>query len=166
MGLIGFLAELIVVGCIGGGLACTGYVVASCNMLELGRGIGEIGPWRADIARGDFQTDGCEGWDKADSDDKMVNMARACSMMALCFGCIFAFFFLINQWFCAIPLGQKLMDISATGGSISLALIWFIARADVCDDFGCSWGSGATALMCKHEIALDILFNASVENFH
>lgn len=149
MGLIGFVAEIIVLGCLAGGLACNIYVVTSCNMLELGGGIGNIGPWRLEI-RG--QTDGCEGWDKADAnwDDALVNMARACSMMALCFGGIFSFFFFFIQCLCPLPCGQKLMDIAGTGCNISLALIWFMIRSDICDELRCSWGSGATALLVNH----------------
>lgn len=42
-------------------------------MLVLGRGMGSIGPWRADI---DGMTDGCVGWDKSetDADDWIINM--------------------------------------------------------------------------------------------
>ena len=145
MGLVGFASELVVIGCIAAGLGCTAYVVSTCDMLVLGRGAGKIGPWRADIR---FVTDGCEGWDKSDSDDKLINMGRACSMMALIFGCIFGWFFLIKQCLCRLTMGQRLMDVSSTCVNVFLALIWIMAGSDVCDEFGCSWGSGATALMC------------------
>ena len=47
--------------------------VGTCDMLVLGRGMGSIGPWRADI---DGMTDGCVGWDKSetDADDWIINM--------------------------------------------------------------------------------------------
>lgn len=115
-------------------------------MLKLGLGGGKIGPWRAQITR----NADCEVWHKADTDadDWKLNMARACSMMGLCFGGIFALFFFFNQCLFPLPCGQKLMDVSSTGIQISLSLVWAITWSDVCDDLGgCSWGDGATALI-------------------
>lgn len=153
MGLIGFVAELLVLGCICCGVAANLYVVLTCEMLELRNG-GKIGPWRAQIGR-DAE---CEVWNKADADevtDWLLNMARATSMMGLCFGGIFAICLLFHQCLFPLPCGQKLMDISASGVQISLALTWAITWSDVCDDFGgCSRGDGAYALMACHAFYL------------
>ena len=65
MGLIGFLFELVVLGCLIAGIASAAAVVGTCDMLVLGRGAGSIGPWRANI---DGMTDGCVGWNKSDTD--------------------------------------------------------------------------------------------------
>ena len=72
MGLIGFVFEIVVLACIAGGIASNGAVVGTCDMLQLGRNVGHIGPWRADIAGS-----GCVGWEKDDVDeaDWLINMA-------------------------------------------------------------------------------------------
>ena len=56
--------------------------VGTCDMLVLGRGMGSIGPWRADV---DGMTDGCVGWDKSetDADDWIINMVS--TMMCIVF---------------------------------------------------------------------------------
>ena len=106
--------------------------------------MGAIGPWRADIMG---ETDGCVSWSKSDTDadDWILNMGRACSMMALCFGCIMTFFGFFKQCLCPLPCGQKIIDISGVMTEISLALTWPMIRSDVCELYGCSWGGGATA---------------------
>lgn len=144
MGFVGFIAEVLVLASIAGAIAANVYVVTTCDMLELSGNLGKIGPWRAEI-RG--TTDGCEGWDKADSDDWRINMARATSMMGLCFGCVLLFVGFFKQCIVPLPCSQILMDISGMGSSVSLALVWPIARSDVCSLIGCRWGSGATALL-------------------
>lgn len=145
MGLIGFIAELAVLGSIAAGIAANAAVVGTCEMLELGRNAGYIGPWRADI-----EGSGCQGWDKDDTDmnDWLVNMARACSMMALVFGCILAVFAFFNQCLCPLPCTQRILDLCGLGVQVGLSLTWPMIRSDVCDEFGgCSWGNGATALL-------------------
>lgn len=146
MGIIGFVFEIVVLGCIVGGIASNSAVVGTCDMLELGRGAGHIGPWRADIGGS-----GCVGWDKDDSEeaDWLLNMARACSVMALVFGCVLAVFGFFNQCLCPLPCSQRVMDLSGVGVQIGLALTWPMIRSEVCDAYGgCSWGGGATALLC------------------
>ena len=155
--LVGFVAELLTLGCVGCALAANLYVVLTCEMLELRFG-GKIGPWRAQLPQGD-----CEVWSKADTDadDWLLNMARATSMMGLCFGGIFAVFLLFQQCLFPLPCGQRLMDLSATGVQISLALTWAITWSDVCDTFGgCSWGDGAIALL----ICQGLYFGAGIFN--
>lgn len=146
MGLVGLIFELAVLACMATAIACTAGVVGTCDMLVLGRGMGAIGPWRANI---DGVTNGCVGWDKSETeaDDWILNMGRACSMMALVFGCILTFFAFFNQCLCPLPLGQKLMDISGVMVQISLALTWPMIRSSVCDRYGCSWGSGEYCLI-------------------
>lgn len=145
MGLIGCIFEVVVLACIAGGLASNSAVVSTCDMLNLRNG-GHIGPWRADIGGS-----GCVGWDKdeaGDDVDWLINMARACSMMALIFGIIFAVFGTFHQCLCPLPCSQRIMDLSGVGVQIGLALTWPMIRSEVCDDFGgCSWGGGATALL-------------------
>lgn len=94
-------------------------------------------------------TDGCQDWDKADSDldDWKLNMGRACSLMSLIFGCILTFFAFFKQCLCPLSLGQKLINISGAMVQISLCLTWPVFRTSVCDLYGCSWGGGATALL-------------------
>ena len=145
MGLIGFIAELAVLGCIAAGIAANAAVVGTCEMLQLGRNAGYIGPWRADI-----EGSGCQAWYKEDSDldDWLINMARACSMMALIFGIILAIFGFFNQCLCPLPCTQRVLDLSGLGVQVGLILTWPMIRSDVCEEFGgCSWGSGATSLM-------------------
>ena len=148
MGLIGLVSELVVLGCFVGGIACNSAVIGTCDMLELGRnGVnGHLGPWRADI-----DGSGCVGWDKDDAGDAadwLINMARACSMMALIFGIVMAVFGFFHQCLCPLPCSQRMLDLSGLGVQIGLALTWPMIRSDVCDSFGgCSWGGGATALV-------------------
>ena len=145
MGLIGFLAELAVLGCIAAGIAANAAVVGTCEMLKLGRNAGYIGPWRADI-----EGSGCQAWDKDDTDlnDWRINMARACCMMALIFGIILAVYGFFHQCLCPLPCSQKILDLSGLGVQIGLLLTWPMIRSDVCDEFGgCSWGSGSTWLV-------------------
>ena len=110
--------------------------------------MGSIGPWRVDISG---ETNGCVGWNKGetDADDWILNMGRACSMMGLIFGCILTFFGFFKQCLCPLPLGNKLIDISGVMLQISLALVWPMIRSSVCKEYGCSWGGGATALICS-----------------
>jgi len=151
MGLIGLVAELCVLGCIVAGIAANSAVVGGCEMLDLRGGNGHIGPWRADITG---VTDGCKGWNKDDTDlnDWLINMARACSMMALVFGCILAVFAFFNQCLCPLPCSQRIIDLSGLGVQIGLCLTWPMIRSNVCDEFGgCTWGNQATAL-CLSQI--------------
>ena len=78
-----------------------------------------------------------------------ISQGRACSMMGLIFGCILTFFGFFKQCLCPLPLGNKLIDISGVLVQISLALTWPMIRSSVCDTYGCSWGGGATALLCS-----------------
>ena len=145
MGLFGFLAELAVLGCIAAGIAANAAVVGTCEMLKLGRNAGYIGPWRADI-----EGSGCQAWDKEDTDmnDWLINMARACSLMALIFGITLAVYGFFHQCLCPLPCSQRILDLSGFGVQLGLFLTWPMIRSDVCDEFGgCSWGSGATALV-------------------
>lgn len=116
----------------------------ACNMLEIGRN-GSIGPWRANVLG-----NGCVGWDKetAEATDWILNMARACSMMALILGCILTFYGFFKQCLCPLPCSQIIMDISGVLLQISLALVWPMIRSDVCmSNGGCRWGDGAWALL-------------------
>mmetsp|Transcript_51476 Transcript_51476/g.95266 ORF Transcript_51476/g.95266 Transcript_51476/m.95266 type:complete len:235 (-) Transcript_51476:328-1032(-) len=144
MGFIGFIAEILVLGGVGCGIAANIAVVTTCDVLVLGGNNGKIGPWRAD-----YRGSGCQTWHKEETtmDDWILNMARACSMMALCFACIFLFFLLFKQCLCPLPCSQPIMDITGTLTNISLALVWPIIRSSVCDRYGCSWGGGYTALL-------------------
>lgn len=143
MGLIGFVAEICVLTSIVVAVACNGAVVGSCEVIVLSRGAGTIGPWRADI-----EGSGCQGWDKDTAGtDWLINMARACSMMGLVFGCILAVFGFFNQCLCPLPCTQKILDISGVATQISLALTWPMIRSSLCDPYGCEWGGGATALL-------------------
>ncbi|CAB9496201.1 expressed unknown protein [Seminavis robusta] len=145
MGLIGLIAELAVLGSIAAGIAANAAVVGTCKMLELRNGAGNIGPWRADI-----DGSGCQGWnkDETDQDDWILNMARACSVMALIFGCILAVFGFFNQCLCPLPCSQKILDLSGVGVQIGLALTWPMIRSSVCDNHGgCRWGDDAAALL-------------------
>jgi hypothetical protein len=85
MGLIGLVAELVVLGCVVGALASNAAVIGSCNLMDFRVGRGSIGPWRVN-------PDGteCVAWnkDETDLDDWLINMARACSMMALISGAV------------------------------------------------------------------------------
>ena len=69
MGLIGFIFELAVLGCLAAGIA-SNDVVGTCDMLVLGRNMGSIGPWRADISG---VTDGCVGWSKDETDADVLD---------------------------------------------------------------------------------------------
>ena len=144
MGLIGLIAEICVICCLIGGIISNCYVVASCDMLRLVRNDGEIGPWRADI-RG--VTNGCESWSKSDTEDSLIKMGRATSMMALCFGFIYVVVFLWKQCCCKLPFASCLLNTCGTCATLSLALVWPMIRSDTCKRYGCNWGGGATALV-------------------
>lgn len=154
MGLIGLIAEICVLLCIIGGIISNCYVVATCDMLQLGAG-GQIGPWRADIWG---ITNGCESWSKSDTDDSLIKMGRATSMMALCFGFIFLIVGFVKQCCCKMPFAQCILNICGTGVTLSLALVWPMIRSDTCKLYGCSWGGGATALT----LAMIFYFAASI----
>jgi hypothetical protein len=144
-GLVGLIAELAVLASIAAGIAANAGVVGGCKMVELGNGNGTVGPWRANMDGG-----GCQSWDKdeSDQDDWIINMARACSVMALVFGGIVAVFAFFNQCLLPLPCTQKILDFSGLCVQISLALTWPMFRSDVCDNNGgCSWGDDATALL-------------------
>jgi hypothetical protein len=144
MGLVGLVAELAVLASIAAGIAANSAVVGGCKMLKLRDG-GSISPWRANI-----DGSGCQSWEKDDTDldDWIINMARACCVMALVFGAILAVFAFFNQCLLPLPCTQKILDLSGLGVQISLALTWPMIRSDVCDSFGgCSWGDDATALL-------------------
>ena len=68
-------------------------------------------------------------------------------MKGLIFRCILMFFGFFKQCLCPLPLGQKLIDISGAIVQISLALTWPMIRSSVCDEYGCSWCGGASALL-------------------
>ena len=155
MGLIGFVAEIAVLLCIIGGVVSNAYVCATCDMLRLGNGFGEIGPWRADISG---LTNGCVSWNKAQTDDWIIKMGRATSMMALCFGVIFLVVGFIHQCCCKFPFAQCLLNISGTCITLSLALVWPMIRSDTCTQYGCTWGGGATALV----LSMIFYFAASI----
>jgi hypothetical protein len=143
--IVGLVAEVIVLGSIACGIAANAALVGTCKMLRLGLGAGYIGPWRADI-----YGNGCNPWDKdaTDLDDWILNMARACSVMALCFGSILALFVLFNQCLFPLPCSQKIVDISGGLTQLSLVLCWPMVRTSACDKFGgCSWDDGATMLL-------------------
>jgi len=146
MGPLGFVFELVVLTCIAIGIAANAAVVGSCNLLSLGRNGGSLGPWRYDAGDGA----GCVSWDKdtTDQDDWILNMARACSMMALVCGCILACFAFFNQCLCPLPCTQHIMDITGAGVQIGLALTWPMIRSEVCDaNGGCYWNDGSWALL-------------------
>lgn len=77
-GIVGLLFEIAVLASLVAAVCCNAAVVGTCKFLTLGGGLGEIGPWRADIDGG-----GCVSWNKndTDEDDWLTNMARACSVM-------------------------------------------------------------------------------------
>ena len=92
-------------------------------------------------------------WDKDDTDanDWLINMARACSMMALILGIVLAVYGFFNQCLCPLPCHQKIMDLSGLGIQVGLILTWPMIHSSVCDEFGgCSWASGSTALVFTH----------------
>lgn len=75
MGLIGFVAELVVLGCILGGLGSNAAVLGLCNIMHFRIGGGSIGPWRVSV-------DGlsCVGWETADS--AQIDWIRKCWVLA------------------------------------------------------------------------------------
>lgn len=132
MGVIGFIAEILVLGGVVLGVCFNAAIVGSCDLLEVNRK-GKFGPWREAIS----DPGECQGWNKDDTDtDWIINMARACSMMALIFGCLLLSFGFFKQYFCPLPFSQPVMDLSATGVQISLALIWPVWRSDICNEYG------------------------------
>jgi hypothetical protein len=120
--------------------------VLGCDMLNLVLRNGSIGPWRADIDGG-----GCVMWGNDAAiiaqADWLINMGRVCSMLGLIMGCILTFFAIFKQCLCPLPCSQCILDLSGLGLQISLALVWPMIRSTVCDEYGCRWGSGATALL-------------------
>jgi hypothetical protein len=130
------------------GIAANSAVIGTCQMLQLGRGAGAISVPDAPI----FNGSGCTCWDKdaTELDVWILNMARACSMMApLC--CIlahFGFCTFANQCLCPMPCTQKVLDISVAGVQLSLALTWPMVQTAACNEFGgCTWADGSTALL-------------------
>lgn len=65
MGLVGLVAEIVVLGCIVGAIIANSYVVGTCDLLVLSLGKGSFGPWRLSDPT---TTDGCTSWSKDDVD--------------------------------------------------------------------------------------------------
>ena len=165
---IGLPAEIIVLGCILAGLASNAAVAGTCDMIVItGNGTtgttdaadnnnnattttatttmtGSIGPFRANM-----NGTGCETWELyelGENFDWRINMGRVCSVIALAFGLVMMIFAFFNQCLCRCPKSQFVMDLSGVAVQICLALTWPMILAAVCREYGCIFGSGATAL--------------------
>lgn len=126
--------------------------VASCDFLELqsrGSKQGSIGFLKFNNPL-DVDSEECvDIVDIADREieDKAFMCARICSMMAFGFGFILVVFGFSKQWFFPLPCTGLIMDLSATGVQISLALVYVIWMSDICDAYTCVYGQGAWYLL-------------------
>ena len=80
-------------------------------------------------------------------EDRALKCARICSLMAIGFGGVLLVFGFFKQCLCKLPFTQPLMDLSATGVQICLALVYVIWLSDACDQYYCSYGLGGTYLI-------------------
>lgn len=151
MGFIGLICEVLVLTAVIAGIALNAAVVGSCEVIEV-EGFRQrddivgFGPWKQDIT----DPGNCQTWDKDQVDAPwQVNMARACSMMALVFGLVLAVFVFFKQCLFALPCSQRMIDLCGLGVQVGLILTWPIWRADICDGASCSWGTGMTLLFCS-----------------
>lgn len=80
-------------------------------------------------------------------EDAAFNCARVCSLLAFGFGGILLVFGFFQQCIIPLPCTQLLMDLSATGVQICLALVYVIWLSDACDIYQCAYGNGAWYLV-------------------
>jgi hypothetical protein len=128
-------------------------LVASCDLVELRQGgslKGTLGLFEFNDPSDD-DVDECvaiSDIDDRDIEDKAFKCARVCALMAFGFGGVLLVFGFFKQWIVPLPCTRLLMDVSAMGVQICLALVYVIWLSEACDLFQCLYGDGAIYLFC------------------
>lgn len=80
-------------------------------------------------------------------EDRAFRCAQISAFMAFGFGGVLLLFGFFKQCLCKLPCTKLMMDISATGVQICLALVYVIWMSEACDIYTCVYGDGATYLL-------------------
>jgi len=152
MGLIGFVAELLVLGSCLAAVVTNSLLVTDCELLTL-TGVAESGSLGLFKVDPPVQGNGtCVTIDQAKFNELGINdaaykCARVCSVMAFCFGALLFVLIFFKQCIFPLPCSQFLMDISSTMVQVSLALVYVIWMSNACDEYFCEYGQGSTYLI-------------------
>ena len=148
MGLVGFVAELAVLGCCVAAVVTNSLLLTSCELLKL-QGVGRqgsIGLFYADFPDPDVAGGECTNIDNVDGSselkDAAFNCARYCAILAFVFGAILLVFGFFKQCICPLPCTQAMMDLSGAFVQIMLALVYFIWLTEACNQYYCTFGQG------------------------
>ena len=149
---IGFIFEIVVLACCVGAIVTNSLLLASCEVLDLATaGIirGSLGLYRGDFPDGTSST-GCIVIDDIpnidDYKDAAFNCSRVCAVVGIFCGLILTVFGFFKQCLCPLPCSQIIMDLSATGVQIMLALVYVIYLTEACNRYQCYAGQGLTYL--------------------
>mmetsp|Transcript_25503 Transcript_25503/g.60328 ORF Transcript_25503/g.60328 Transcript_25503/m.60328 type:complete len:209 (+) Transcript_25503:382-1008(+) len=153
MGLVGLVAELVVLGCCIAAVVTNSLLLTSCELLKLG-GVtrdGSIGLFYADFPNPNVAGEECTNIDNVEGSDQLkdaaFNCARYCAILAFVFGAILLVFGVFKQCICPLPCTQLLMDVSGTFVQIMLALVYVIWLTEACNQYYCTYGQGGTYLV-------------------
>ena len=128
-------------------------LIYSCELLNLSRAgfRGSTGLFTFSLPGDDADGDECVAIsDISDRaiEDKALKCARVSVIMALSFGGLVFIFGFFKQCIIPLPCSQRIIDLSSTCVQICLGLVYVIWWSDLCDDFYCTYGDGATYLIC------------------
>lgn len=140
-----------------GAVVCNILLLVSCEVLNLqapfqGRK-GTLGLFKwgdPDFANGN-NNDGGDCFSFGDDDsaiqgDTAFRVAQVGSTLSFAFGSIILVSVFFKQCLCKFPGLMCLLDMSATGVQISLALVYCVWLSEICDDYSCVSGDGMVYL--------------------
>ena len=157
---VGFIFELIVLGCCLAAVVTNSLLLASCDILYLSSGfrvVGSLGLYQAnfpdgtDLDNASGNQDQCVAIDDVPGidayKDAAFNCARVCAVIAFFCGLVLLVFGFFKQCLCPLPCSQFLMDLSGFSVQIMLALVYVIWLSKACDSYQCTYGRGGTYLV-------------------
>jgi hypothetical protein len=156
---VGFLFELVVLGCCLAAVVTNSLLLASCNILYLSAGfrvVGSVGLYQAnfpdgtDLDNASGNLDKCVAIDDVPGidnyKDPAFNCARVCAVIAFFCGLVLLLLGFFKQCLCPLPCSQLLMDLSGFSVQIMLALVYVLWHTRACDMYQCTNGRGGTYL--------------------
>jgi len=146
MGLIGLIAELLVLGSCAAAVVTNAMLLASCDFMGIenfvGRDQGSFGLYKfrapGDEKCSDIPEDAGDGW---------FTTAQVCAVIAFCAGGILLVLAFFKQCIVPLPCTQRLMDLSATLVQVCLALVYLVWGSEICDTYHCFYGDQGTLLI-------------------
>lgn len=144
MGLVGFLAEIIVLGACVAAVVTNVLLITTCELLDITRGIsyGSAGLFRWKGSGEDAECTEIDNLEGFSSDDKALKCAQVCSIMAICFGGILLVFGFFKQCIIPLPCTQRLMDLSGAVVQLFLGLVYVVWWSETCNSYFCQNGDG------------------------